>query len=242
MEQIDNKKIAIAAPFGVPMKMYSFDLWLNFINKNYPENPVIIVLNGKSSKDVVEEYLKLQKKYDGDKYENDRIKILMLDNCENMILEQKLAESRNACVHIAKVIGCDYIFWLDSDTIPYISDPIERLLSHKKQIVSGLYNYKGTRQPVVMNMQGFNFTFEQMKFAVINDKLLEASGFGFGCVLMHKDLFEIKFDYSKTASEDIYFCEQARKQGFKLWFDPVVFCHHYTEEEAQEVLNVKIKK
>ena len=80
-----------------------------------------------------------------------------------------------------------------------------------------------------------------MKSAVINSKILEASGFGFGCVLMHKDLFNIKFDYSTNASEDIYFCEKARSKGFTLWFDPVVFCHHYTEQEAQEVLNLKFK-
>ena len=236
MMEINYKKIAIAAPFGVPMKMYSFDLWMDYVNKNYPENPIIIVLNGNSLKDVVEEKTKLSKKI-----KDPRVKIFILDGCENMILEQKLAESRNACVHIAKVMNCDYIFWLDSDTIPYIRDPIERLLSHKKQIVSGLYNYKGTRQPVACGMDGTNFTFEQMKGAVIQDKILEATGFGFGCVLMHKELFEIKFDYSKTSSEDIYFCEQARKLGFKLWFDPVVFCHHYIEKEAQEVLNLRFK-
>lgn len=134
-----------------------------------------------------------------------------------------------------KAIG-DYIFFVDDDILPPINT-IPKLLSHKKDFVSGLYFAK--QQP------HFPQIFKKSKKAkgrydtiydVPKDKLIEVDSCGAGCILLNRDIFKkIKqpfFQYipatEKTPrkGEDYYFCEKVKKAGFKIYCDTSVICRH----------------
>ena len=49
--------------------------------------------------------------------------------------------SRNHIVEMAKRENCDYLFFLDSDVL-IAPGQLERLMSHDKEVVTGIYNMK----------------------------------------------------------------------------------------------------
>ena len=52
---------------------------------------------------------------------------------------------------------------------------------------------------------------------------------GLGCILMHKDVLKnIKFRYDpeKEGFDDVFFCEDASKEGFEIFCDTNIKCKH----------------
>ena len=139
----------------------------------------------------------------------------------------------------------DYLFSLEQDVIPP-KDILERLLSHKKQIISGVY-YK--KVYITLNNQEitkitpllWKITQEDKKhnlMTYLTDEELEQSNLlkvdvcGLGCLLIHKDVLQkIKFRYEKQekAFDDVWFCKDVSKQDFQIFADPTLKCKHLTE-------------
>ena len=251
-QEINPEDVVIVAPFGATTKAKSIYVWYNFIRNFYPKNQIILSINSARKRDIVETHLILSQKFKHDKnltmwlddknaHEETTKKAFKVINDREYF--ERICSSRNICLETAKKLNAPAVLWLDTDTIPLIKDPIERLLSHNVDIVSGLYMYKKTIVPVVINPETKkNFTFEEMRPAVETNKLLEAYGFGFGCVLVRSDLFSYKFSHTADLGEDLHFCEQLRKDNIKLHFDPLVVCNHLTEEDAEKILNVENEK
>lgn len=65
--------------------------------------------------------------------------------------------------------------------------------------------------------------------------LYECSAVGFGLTTIHRSVLEDwdpdvpMFQRVKDYSHDTYFCELARKQGFKIYVDSSIVCEHITE-------------
>ena len=142
--------------------------------------------------------------------------------------------SRNLIVEHALEIGYDYILWIDSDMI-IPKNTLVQLLSHDKDIVSGVYAYKiiGGKNAVAKRFKkGAKDTYEDIPLAEIreSEQLMEIDGVGFGCVLTKVDIFRnIKkpwFKYSPNMGEDIYFCRKAQKAGYKVYLDTSILCGH----------------
>lgn len=151
----------------------------------------------------------------------------------NYVPGADVAVARNLLAE--KAIG-DYIFFIDDDVLPPINT-IEKLYNHKKDIVSGLYFAK--QQP------HFPQIFKDSKRDVgrydsvenyEKDALIEIDACGAGCMLIKKEVFEkLKQPYfqyipkSETTprkGEDYFFCEKAKKAGFKIFCDTSVLCKH----------------
>jgi FkbM family methyltransferase len=126
----------------------------------------------------------------------------------------------------------DYLFAVDSD-IAFKPDTLKKLLSHDKDIVSGLYiQRKPGKQILEIYKNGRNVPYSELK----NKGLVEIDSCGFGCVLIKSDvirsmeyphfLYKSAIDHKNTLSEDTYFCIKAREKGFKVYADTSILCEH----------------
>jgi len=147
---------------------------------------------------------------------------------------QSPARSRNMMIESALERDCTHILFLDDD-MAFKSDLLMRLLSHDKDIVSGLYlmrNYP--HMPVT-----FDVAYESGKcrFSFLSDKvkgLKEVVNCGLGACLIKTDVFrnmdkpwitlgEIEKDHW---CDDISFFLRTRKKGYKIFVDTDARCGH----------------
>ncbi|MEW6063538.1 MAG: hypothetical protein AB1571_04180, partial [Nanoarchaeota archaeon] len=144
--------------------------------------------------------------------------------------KERIVYSRNILRQKVLDEDYDYFLSLEQDVIPPV-DVIERLLKHKKKIISGVYfvSFEEHLAPVLYKrVKGDEvryLTFEEVK----DDELIEVDACGLGCILIHKDVLKkVKFRYDKTKEpfDDIWFCIDAAKNGFKLYCDTSVKCMH----------------
>ena len=142
--------------------------------------------------------------------------------------------SRNLIVEHALEIGYDYIMWIDSDMI-LPKNTLTTLMSHDKDIVSGVYAYKliGAENAVTKRFKDkAKDIYEDIPLKEITEskRLIEVDGVGFGCVLTKVDVFRhIKkpwFRYTPNMGEDIYFCRKAQKAGYQVYLDTSILCGH----------------
>lgn len=142
--------------------------------------------------------------------------------------------SRNLIVEHALEIGYDYILWVDSDMI-LPKNTLLRLLSHNKDIVSGVYSYKvinGENAVVKRYSKTEEDTYEDVSLKEIREtkELMLVDGIGFGCVLTKVDIFnkieQPWFRYDKDLGEDIFFCRKAQETGIEIFVDPTVKAGH----------------
>lgn len=126
--------------------------------------------------------------------------------------------------------GYDYLFSVDHD-ISFESDTLIKMLNHNVKMISGIYRQR--LEPQVLEIYDLNYkNWDISNFT----NLVEIGGCGFGCVLVHRSLFEtVKYpqfeyhqalDHLNTLSEDVDFCMKLRKAGVKIYADPSIKCGH----------------
>lgn len=166
----------------------------------------------------------------------------------------------------------EWSFWMDADMIAPLGNPkwfkrrtssnmadnfagksaIEQLTSHSgKLFVSAVYCERNPKRHIVAQ-PGMDPRNEQQKVEVEEirrgpqDKLIEVEWVGFGCVAVHRKVFEdvlervggVKssdpnvphefFTQTKMGNqgEDMAFAEKARKAGHKIWLDLSIHAGH----------------
>ena len=229
-------KILIAAPIG-GKKQYSINVWFDWIAKQTFPAEVCLCVNGADNKEVAAMIDQVEISYpNGFKQ---RIKTLLLPDSDRMSVIQKITYSREMIRRYAVENNFDYIFFLDTDTIPYHKDAIQILLDHKKDIISGLYFYKNTKQPVIIDAEtNTNISLQKCEDLALKRKICEVWGFGFGCLLISRRAFENNaFDYDlfgEERTDDFGYCHVLEQQGIKRFFDPFVICKHFNDPEAKK--------
>lgn len=125
----------------------------------------------------------------------------------------------------------DYVFCVDSDII-LPEDALTKLYESDKDIVSGVYMQRKHEEQILelYNEKG-NIPANELIHG-----LMEVKGCGFGCVLVKGAVFNgMKYphfhyksalNHNDTYSEDTYFCDKAKEQGFKVWADTTLICEH----------------
>jgi hypothetical protein len=148
--------------------------------------------------------------------------------------EPQIDVARNKAVAVALRAGAKYIFFLDSDVHPP-NDVIARLLSHRLQIVSGLY---GRRQMPPRNQMlrirgSVLMPIEEGTYEP--GSLVECDAIGLGCTLIETEVFRKIgapwFRWTEGyvmggASEDFDFCKKARDSRVKIFVDTSIVCRH----------------
>lgn len=145
----------------------------------------------------------------------------------------RVDQVRNLIAHWG--IQYDYLFCVDHD-IAFPKDALKKLLSHDKDMVTGLYRQR--KADHVLEIYGDTPRGqENIRIEELDIGLNEISACGFGCVLIKskvlKDVGYPQFEYhpalriEDTVSEDVDFCNKAKKKGFSIWVDSTIKCKHY---------------
>ena len=144
-------------------------------------------------------------------------------------------------------IDYDYICWIDSDSI-FTPQQFQKLLNHNVDIIGGLQAFEGGNgytcgelNDKYFKKHGFMkyYTDEILKIIKPDDKgLVEVDYCGFGMLLTKKGVFE-KLEYpwfrpewwevgkcKDFSMEDVSFCMNAKKVGFKTYVDPSIRIGH----------------
>jgi FkbM family methyltransferase len=135
------------------------------------------------------------------------------------------------------VHGFDYLLAVDSD-IAFAPDTLARMLSHDKDVVSGIYIQRKPGEHVIEIYEHtptggmINMSYGKLK----GRPLTQVAGCGFGCALIKGEVFRKigypQFKYhsaisiNDTVSEDVDFCRKAGENGFTIWADPGILCRH----------------
>jgi len=144
------------------------------------------------------------------------------------------ALARNNIVDIAKKQECTHLLFLDTD-MTFPPDTIERLLSHQKDIVSGIYFERyAPYRPVLRQRFQDGYTIPNYP----PSGLIKVDATGGGCLLINMEVFDYLqkpyFDYRLEKSgiketffsEDLVWCERVRTAGFDIWCDTSIRCGH----------------
>lgn len=149
----------------------------------------------------------------------------------------RIVISRNILKDYAIKNKYDYFLSLEQDVIPP-KDIIERLLSHKKKVISGIYFARNIIDSKVLfiplaykevpssdelpSMRPLNE--QELFYGPILVKIISA---GLGCILMHKDILkEITFRYDLNTFDDRWFCIDLYNKKIDLYCDVSVKCKH----------------
>lgn len=138
--------------------------------------------------------------------------------------------ARDEMAKAAIASGCDYLFMIDDDMIAD-DDLFEKLYASQKDIISPLaFTRNFPHKPVIYSCQEGWDSVNQVEhftnYAVMNypkEKLAQVDAVGFGAVLINVECFKKMpapwFMNPFKTGEDINFCYQAAKHGFKTWVD-----------------------
>jgi glycosyltransferase involved in cell wall biosynthesis len=132
----------------------------------------------------------------------------------------------------------DYLFAIDHD-ISFAPDTLIKLLSHDRDVVSGVYIQRfHDRHVVEVFERNESGGYTHLPWNRLKDKgLMEIGACGFGCVLVKKHVLstigypQFKYhpalDHSQTFSEDLDFARKSYEKGFKIWCDTSILCDHH---------------
>ncbi len=141
-----------------------------------------------------------------------------------------------------------HILFMDYDVLPR-TNTLKRLLSHDKDIISGVYPlYKNGKMGWCLSTEE---PFRSMPYLDLPENLFKAKTICNGVMLVKTEVFEnIVWPYwylercpgGETKGADVYFCEKARAAGYDLWIDPKVKCEHMKTVGLLRIAKTYIKK
>lgn len=154
------------------------------------------------------------------------------------------AKARNMIVKTAIEGGYDYTLMVDSDIV-LPPDTLKIFLSDPCPIIMGLYPKKRTAnsETTLVKPDAKDNNNRYFYHTLPKEQRFPIRAGGFGCVLIHKDVFKhlsypyFLFEvhkYGTFLSEDYYFCKKAREAGYTIWADSRVRCGHVVKSIQYE--------
>lgn len=141
-------------------------------------------------------------------------------------------------------IDYDFLMWIDSD-IMFTPKHFKKLLSHKKDIVSGIYLMSDGEHFATCKKWDEEYFKKHGHFKFMTQKeirgknvLMEVSYTGMGFMLIKKGVFEsMEYPWFSPivkkignivdfTMEDVAFCLKAKENGFKIFVDQTVIVGH----------------
>lgn len=152
------------------------------------------------------------------------------------------ALARERIAEHARIANCQYLLMFDDDMI-LMPDLFERLFAHQKDIVAALaFTRLLPCKPVIYNLTKGWDAVERKDYyinhtveAYPKDQLVQCDAVGFGAVLIKLSVLDALpqpwFMVTSGAGEDIHFCHQAGKAGFKIFMDTATKIGHLGERQ-----------
>lgn len=148
------------------------------------------------------------------------------------------ATARNTLVEGFLKSGLEWLFFIDSDTVPPPNTLDEFSKYKDDKVMTGI-------TPIIRGDKLCQNIFIETT-DVVNPKPMDQKhipsspvivvGCGASCLLIHKDVLQsmtfpyfrsIEFENGGYCSEDLYFCEKVRDAGYRILAVPEVICSHY---------------
>ena len=144
------------------------------------------------------------------------------------------ASARNQIVIDFLRSGAEYILWIDSDTI-FEPDDIQKLMDLDVDIVTGIqFSTSEHHLPLIRKIDPKRGVAVPYMSVPKNLKPFEIDGCGMGFCLCRRRVFEALkeewFEFKGGFSEDINFCINAKRKGFKIWAHPQVLLGHISQK------------
>jgi len=226
-------KILVGCPTADPYR-YCTQEWIDAVKALSYKGFDILLVDNSSSKDYFNEFSK-------------KVPMLKTERIEN--LRELIARDRNLIREKVLKENYDYFLSLEIDVIPPLN-VIEKLLSHNKEIVSGVY-YKDydvnitkagklvrkakTILPLLWKAVDKENVAQLTTKEVEDSKLLEVAIAGLGCLLIHRSVLEkVNFRVNlkeSSACDDVWFCHDASKNNFKIYADTSIKCRHLLKDK-----------
>ena len=166
-----------------------------------------------------------------------------IDSCGNelsfeFVKGYDCARARNDIVRMALEGGFDYIFMVDADMyVP--KDTVQKLLEDPTEICLGLCPRKNTKvgKTCIYKIGQINYEDAYTYHDLPKQDRVMVHGGGLACALIKTDIFKnltypwfryVTYQDGSELSEDLYFCSQAKANGYKIYVDTRVRCGHAT--------------
>jgi len=169
--------------------------------------------------------------------------IYNLEKTEDMVVDfdfvrgYDCARARNNICNKAIEDNYDYVLMVDSDVI-LPSYTLIKMLNDPKPVCLGCYPRKNTKTGVFeifkLDQQDYVNTFDYGEITSLSGKT-EIKGGGFGCGMIDVKILQnlshpffkyVEYESGATLSEDLYFCSNATKNGYKIYAETDVICGH----------------
>jgi GT2 family glycosyltransferase len=232
-------KVLVGAPVS-DFHRYCFDEFAKAITNFSYENYDILLVDNSKTNDFYNEIKQKNIPVIKSEYHN---RVRERVTRDHNLLRKKVLDENYA-----------YLLILDQDVIPP-KDAIQKLISHKKPIVCGLYFGHHDIETGENRVMPFAWTFTRKeghwgKVRYINHDeiwkpgLIKIAFTGAGCVMIHRSVLEkIKFRYDKKiyAWDDRWLGYDAHKHGFGVYLDNTVKCKHLYFKRPFSYQDIKAK-
>ncbi|MBS3108745.1 glycosyltransferase family 2 protein [Candidatus Woesearchaeota archaeon] len=217
-----NPRVLVGCPTSFH-KEYCIELYADSIkNLTYNNYDILLVDNSPDEK-----YL-------------NKIKSLGINAIKGLYYESardRIVASRNLLKEYVLKNNYDYLLSLEQDVIPP-PDIIERMLSHNKKVISGVYfarnvfeNEKILIPLAYVEMPSKN---DLPSMRPLNEfelfygpNLIKIISCGLGCVMIHKSILNnIQFRYDLNTFDDRWFCIDLLNKKIPLYCDTSIKCRH----------------
>jgi hypothetical protein len=219
MEQDKKMKVLVGCPTS-DHKAYCLKEYVAAVkNLTYPNYDIMIVDNSKS-----QAYSKKMKS----------MGLNVIKDGWNDNARERIVSSRNI-LRENVLQSYDHFLSLEQDVIPP-TNIIERMLEHKKPIITGMYfTYKGDEKTItpLLWIKGKGEIRNLTEEEAMQDQVIEVDAAGMGCMLIAKEVLRnVRFRYEKESNsfDDMWFCKDAKDRGYKIMADTSIRCKHLIEK------------
>jgi hypothetical protein len=232
-------RILIASPItpSISYKKYCVSEYFSSLNSiSYKNAEILLLFNG----GTMDEMDKMKKEA------GKKINLEFLPMSHSII--ETMVSARNFLRQKVLDDNFDYLLFLEQDIIPP-GGIVEKLLSNKKSVCSGLYfnlQRGGNRALCYPGYNPMAWDFASSSNGDIIEKtidfdrlfppsLIRVDGCGLGCVLIHKDvLSKIEFRSEKGEDfEEFFFAQDCKNHGIDIFVDTSIICRHYVRRGSE---------
>lgn len=153
------------------------------------------------------------------------------------------AKARNAIARKAVDGGYDYVLFVDSDII-LPPDTLRLFLENPVNICFGVYPHKNCKDKKAELFKLGTDNYElRYSYLELKESRIKVKGAGFGCALIKTEVFKklpypwfqyVSYQNGTFLSEDLYFCNEARKHKMDIWADTRIRCGHLSRSFQYE--------